>query len=156
MTFAKEMGLEVIKISDERLFESPLTRLRRLITERFWPNLLRTTDGSSIRIAASDPKAERFEDQRPRIYIPIGVPEQIEYYTNLAKEHPDWELDVCVLPKNITPEFVKSLNEKPGLLALAMKEAERDGKKTLIGEPFVVPGGRFNELYGMQFFDSFY
>ncbi|MFT5890615.1 MAG: alpha,alpha-trehalase, partial [Dokdonia sp.] len=41
--------------------------------------------------------------------------------------------------------YVKSINEKPGVLALALQ----DGK----GVPFVVPGGRFNEMYG---WDSYF
>ena len=48
----------------------------------------------------------------------------------------------------MTPEYVRSLNDKPGILALAMKRVEVNGHETLVGEPFVVPGGRFNELYG--------
>jgi alpha,alpha-trehalase len=57
-------------------------------------------------------------------------------------------LQVEVLPpKPDDPEFVKSLNEKPGILALAMKrKTGRDGKLTFEGIPFVVPGARFNEV----------
>ena len=42
------------------------------------------------------------------------------------------------------------MNNKPGLLALEMEEVvdAKTGVKTLKGLPFVVPGGRFNELYG--------
>lgn len=41
------------------------------------------------------------------------------------------------------------INDKPGLLALAMeKYVDANGKEDLRGWPFVVPGGRFNELYG--------
>jgi neutral trehalase len=41
------------------------------------------------------------------------------------------------------------INDKPGLLALAMdKVVGANGKEELKGWPFVVPGGRFNELYG--------
>ncbi|KAJ3514555.1 hypothetical protein NMY22_g14692 [Coprinellus aureogranulatus] len=71
------------------------------------------------------------------------------------KEKPHMNLDVCVLPKKCDdPVFVKSLNGKPGLLALAMEEVE-DGKggKTLKGIPFIVPGARFNELYN---WDSYF
>jgi alpha,alpha-trehalase len=37
-----------------------------------------------------------------------------------------------------------SLNDKPGILALAMEE--KDGKLEAL--PFIVPGARFNEKYG--------
>jgi alpha,alpha-trehalase len=57
-------------------------------------------------------------------------------------------LTVKVLPpKPDDPEFVKSLNETPGILALAMKKKQNaDGKWTFEGLPFVVPGARFNEV----------
>ena len=50
----------------------------------------------------------------------------------------------------ITPEGVRDLNDKPGLLALAV-ESYTDVKtetREFRGLPFVVPGGRFNEMYG--------
>lgn len=44
------------------------------------------------------------------------------------------------------------INDKPGLLALAMEKCvDENGKEELRGWPFVVPGGRFNELYGNFF-----
>lgn len=50
------------------------------------------------------------------------------------------------MPQTITPEYVRSLNDKPGLLSLAIDE--NDGPL-----PYVVPGGRFNEMYG---WDSYF
>ena len=62
-----------------------------------------------------------------------------------AKAKPDLKLDVQVLPpKCDDPAFVMSLNDKPGILALAMEEKE--GKLEAL--PFIVPGARFNEKYG--------
>lgn len=50
-----------------------------------------------------------------------------------------------ILPPNCDdPEFVKTLNDKPGILALAMKQVP-GGLEAL---PFIVPGARFNEKYG--------
>jgi len=65
-----------------------------------------------------------------------------------ARQKPALGLQVEVLPpKPDDPEFVKSLNERPGILALAMKrKTGRDGKLTFEGIPFVVPGARFNEV----------
>ena len=65
-----------------------------------------------------------------------------------ARQKPSLGLQVEVLPpKPDDPEFVKSLNERPGILALAMKrKTGRDGKLTFEGIPFVVPGARFNEV----------
>ena len=56
------------------------------------------------------------------------------------------DLDVQVLPT--TPDdLVKSSNNKPGIVALAMNEVDdcKSGK-TLKGIPFIVPGARFNEV----------
>ena len=71
-----------------------------------------------------------------------------DYYRKVARDKPHLNLDVQVLPpKPDDPKFVKSLNDKPGILALAMDEVD-DGKggRTLKGIPFIVPGARFNEV----------
>lgn len=149
LTFASEFGRKNIVLDESRLSENPVDRLNRLIKTTFWPGLTRRIDKSVIAKVAHDPK-NRTSDQRPRIYVPIGAPEQLAYYQQVARELPDLKLDVVTLPANITAEYVKDLNEKPGLLALAMEEAvdPETGIKGLVGKPFVVPGGRFNELYG--------
>ncbi len=146
---AKENGLSYIILDEERINQNPVNRLSRLIKEEFWQNLTRVIDGSVIEIAGKDPK-DWTDDPRPRIYIPSGAPEQYAYYTKVAKERPEIRLEVCWLPENITPEQVRDLNNKPGLLAVAMEEVVSPvtGETTLQGVPFVVPGGRFNELYG--------
>jgi len=47
---------------------------------------------------------------------------------------------------------VKSLNSKPGILALAMNEVDDGaGGKTLKGIPFILPGARFNEVHLFYF-----
>ena len=77
----------------------------------------------------------------------------------------DWVAwDVClsarqvvVLPKEILPEFVHSINDRPGILALGLRRKDGDTGgddrqfrdmtddqvlRTYEGIPFVVPGGR--------------
>lgn len=149
LTLAREYGRRQIILDEARLNENPVNRLSRMIRDHFWDSLTRRIDASSIEVAARDPK-DWTDDPRPRIYVPPGAPEQYEYYTRLAKERPEIRLDVQLLPEVITPELVRDMNEKPGLLAVAMEEVEdaETGEKTLRGLPFVVPGGRFNELYG--------
>lgn len=146
---AKEHGHTRIILDEARLNENPVNRLSRLIKDSFWKGLTRRIDGSVIEIAGRDPK-DWTDDPRPRIYVPVGAPEQFEYYTQVAKDRPEIRLDVCWLPAEITPMSVIAMNNKPGLLALAMEEVVDPvtGLKTLKGLPFVVPGGRFNELYG--------
>jgi alpha,alpha-trehalase len=149
LVLAKQYGRTEIVLDEARLNENPVNRLSRLIRDHFWEGLTRRIDASSIEVAARDPK-DWTDDPRPRIYVPRGAPEQYEYYTKLAAEKPEIRLDVQLLPEKITPDLVKDMNSKPGLLAVAMEEVDdpKTGKKTLRGLPFVVPGGRFNELYG--------
>lgn len=47
-----------------------------------WDNLTRRIDGSNIGISV-DPK-EWTGDERPRICVPIGAPEQLAYYTQVS------------------------------------------------------------------------
>ncbi len=93
----------------------------------------------------------RTADPRPRIYVPESCPDQILYYEQLARDQPRIRLDVKRLTTEmITPEGIRDLNDKPGLLALAMESYtnKRTGATESRGLPFVVPGGRFNEMYG--------
>lgn len=145
---AQLAGRTDIVLDEARLNENPVARLSRQIEHDFWHNLTRRIDGVNIEIAGLDPK-DWTNDPRPRIYVPIGAPEQLAYYQQVAIDRPEIRLDVISLPANITPEVVRDMNAKPGLLAVAMKSiTDSDGNTTLQGLPFVVPGGRFNELYG--------
>ncbi|KAF5097787.1 hypothetical protein DV451_003667 [Geotrichum candidum] len=149
LTMAQRLGKRTILIDEDQLNENPVTRLSRLIKTRYWDSLTRRIDASMIDVIATDTK-DRSPDARPRIYIPASEVEQYEYYTKIAKSRPELKLEINYLPKKITPEWVKSINDKPGLLALAMESVTdpADGKSELQGVPYVVPGGRFNELYG--------
>jgi alpha,alpha-trehalase len=150
LTLAQDYGRKTIVLDEARLNENPVNRLSRLITYSFWDGLTRRIDGSNIEKVGRDPK-DWTDDPRPRIYVPRGAPEQHEYYTRIAKDHPEMRLDVQWLQENCSDEaYVRDLNKAPGLLAIAMEEYinPTTGEKDLRGLPFVVPGGRFNELYG--------
>lgn len=148
LTLAQLLKQKVIKIHKSRLNENPVDRLARRIKDEFWGNLERRLDANLIEKAGRDPK-DWTADPRPRIYIPHGCVEQYNYYTQIAKDQPEIRLDVRWLPAApFTPEFVQSLNDAPGILALEMRKEIVDGREVLTGEPFTVPGGRFNEFYG--------
>ncbi|KAL5612189.1 hypothetical protein BROUX41_000271 [Berkeleyomyces rouxiae] len=149
LSLAKEYGRKQIVLDYSRLIENPVRRLSRRIATEFWRSLTRRLDASSIEIAARDPK-DWTSDPRPRIYIPVGEECQFEYYSKVARDRPEIRLDVRMLPKNVTPEVMRDMNDKPGILALAMeKHTNPETNATeMRGVPFVVPGGRFNELYG--------
>lgn len=143
LSFAQNRGEKYVELTMDQLAEDPVQRLKRFIRDTFWNSLTRRMDAEGIEAAAPDPKAA---DGRPRIYIPAGAPEQYKYYTDLAAAKPEMCLDVQWLPTgDVDANFIKSINSKPGILALAMEEGS-DARK-LQGLPFIVPGGRFNELY---------
>jgi alpha,alpha-trehalase len=149
LTLAKDYGRESIILDESRLQENPVNRFARMVKDSFWPGLTRQIDGSNIAQVGRDPK-DWTRDPQPRIYIPKGVSEQYHYYIRVATEHPEMNLDVQWLQEPCDDdEYVRDLNDMPGLLAVAMEEFSNDmGERDLRGLPFVVPGGRFNELYG--------
>jgi len=155
LTLAKDYGRERIILDEARLNENPVARLTRFIRKSFWDRLTRRIDAQGLELICADPK-NRTRNQNPRIYIPAGEQEMYDYYVRTAVERPHLNLEVAWLPAKITPEYVKSLNGKPGLLALAMERVvDHTGRPTLQGYPFVVPGGRFNEMYGWDsYFES--
>jgi alpha,alpha-trehalase len=152
LALARDHGRQRIVLDEARLTENPVDRLSRMIKYSFWSSLTRRIDGDGLEIICADPK-NRTANVKPRIYVPHGEPKMAEYYRKVAEEKPHLGLDVVVLPpKPDDPKYVKSLNDKPGILALAMKEID-DGKggTTLKGIPFVVPGARFNEVMSYMF-----
>ncbi|RIA80971.1 Glycoside Hydrolase Family 37 protein [Glomus cerebriforme] len=153
LALAEEHGRKHIVLDEARLNENPVDRLSRMIKTNFWDGLTRRIDAEGLEIICADPK-NRTADHSPRIYIPFGEDEQYQYYTNVAETRPHLNLQVEKLPKEITPDYVKSINDRPGILALAMHRIiDNQGNVTLKGVPFIVPGGRFNEMYG---WDSYF
>ncbi|RKO91585.1 glycoside hydrolase [Blyttiomyces helicus] len=154
LALATDHGRRFIVLDEERLSENPLERLSRLIRFQFWDGLTRRIDAEGLEIICNDPK-NRSKDQRPRIFVPFHDPVAFEYYTQTAISRPHLNLDVVRLPEIITPEYVKSLNSHPGILSLGLRQTidPTTGETRTRGTPFVVPGGRFNEMYG---WDSYF
>ncbi|CAO3630703.1 unnamed protein product [Cunninghamella blakesleeana] len=149
LTLADDYGRKNIILDEARLNENPVNRLSRMIRNIFWDGLTRCIDADGLEIICSDPKSF---DQQPRIYIPYGEKKLFDYYSSIACTRTRLKnLQVEYLPKIITPEYVRDINDKPGILALNMEEDELSGE--LKGCTFVVPGGRFNEMYG---WDSYF
>lgn len=140
LALAKKEERDTVCISLSKIKEAPSERISRRIKNFFWDDLTRSIDRKGLTKILQDEKAA---GDIQRLYVPATDSSGITYYKNLEKDFRD--LEVVVLPKNITPEYVKHINNKPGLLALKVREGE--------GVPFVVPGGRFNEMYG---WDSYF
>ncbi|CAJ0860623.1 13267_t:CDS:2 [Entrophospora sp. SA101] len=155
LVLAQDHGRKHIVLDEARLNENPVDRLSRMIKHHFWDGLTRKIDADSLKVICSDTK-NRTADHSPRIYIPYGEYEIFDYYKTISDNRPHLKLEVEMLPKEITPDYVKSINHKPGILSLAMRKSiDKDGNVTFKGVPFVVPGGRFNEMYGWDsYFES--
>ncbi|AXT51423.1 trehalase [Aquimarina sp. BL5] len=134
-------------ISLDRIAESPSNRISRLIKTRYWDNLTRSVDKAGLAKVLEDTKSET---DIFRLYVPYKDQEAITYFESIKSEVP--KLKVITLPEEITPEYVKTLNDIPGILNLAHS---KDDKGKYKAKPFVVPGGRFNEMYGWDsYFES--
>ena len=151
LALARGEGEETIDLDPKLLREDPVHRISRMIREVYWEGLTRTIDAAGLALVVIDEKGEGTDlDRRPRIYVPHGDARALAYFEDVARERPELGLEVRSLPEAITPDYVLGLNERPGILSLELVE---DQEGFLRGLPFVVPGGRFNELYG---WDSYF
>ena len=149
LKLAEDVGSQHAQIDVQKLFESPVRRVSRSIREIYWDGLTRRIDGQNLATLLTDEKITSSGFRY--LYVPAEDPEAYEYFSKVAKQHPNLKLRVARLPREITPQYVrKELEGKHGLLCLAL---ERTSKGEYVGVPFVVPGGRFNEMYG---WDSYF
>jgi alpha,alpha-trehalase len=148
VVIAKNKGLTEVDINTDVIEEKPVHRISKMIKGYYWNGLTRTMDAAGIENLIHDSKNEALVSKKLRIYIPFQDTIAFDYYENLEDKFP---ITAIKLPENISPDYVKSINKKPGILSLKL---ESIGDK-LIGVPFVVPGGRFNEMYGWDsYFES--
>lgn len=146
LVIQKQSGKEIAQISLDKIEEQPANRVSRMIRDYYWKGLTRRMDKSGIEALISDTKNETLTAEVLPVYVSNKDTFAQNYYQALEK---DLAIKMVVLPRDISPEYVKSINDKPGILSLKLEEV--DGEVT--GVPFVVPGGRFNEMYG---WDSYF
>nr|WP_299550625.1 alpha,alpha-trehalase [Seonamhaeicola sp.] len=148
LVIAKNEGKTYTDISVDMIEELPVDRVSRMIREYYWQGLTRTMDAAGIERLISDSKNESLTAEKLPVYIPFEDAKALQYYKALEATV---AIEAIQLPEHMTPDYVKSINKKPGILSLKLKT--EDGKTT--GVPFVVPGGRFNEMYGWDsYFES--
>lgn len=140
LAIAHEEQHDSLRISLSRIQEPPAERISRRIRTHFWDDLTRTIDEDGLNRITED---EKMHDSHQRIYVPYHDSTGIEYFLELQNRRRN--LEVVILPPVISAEYVRSINTRPGILSLKIE----NGK----GVPFVVPGGRFNEMYG---WDSYF
>jgi alpha,alpha-trehalase len=137
-----------------KLDESVVERTHRLIKEMYWDALTRRVDAEHVEEVVHDPKAQSKYDY---IYVPAADAVAVNYFKAVeqaaAGRHRDPALKVVLLPspEKMTDEFVRNLDGAHGILSMKL---ELDAKGNPVrGVPYVVPGGRFNELY---YWDSYF
>jgi len=146
LVIAKNEGKTIAKIPINHIEELPVDRVSRMIKDFFWSGLTRTLDEKGIENLINDSKNETLISNKLRVYVPYKDKIAYDYYKKLETGFP---IEAIQLPEKITSNFVKSINSKPGILSLKLEE--KNGEVS--GIPFVVPGGRFNEMYG---WDSYF
>ena len=144
LALAKKRTSEVAQINISEIIEAPVTRISRKIKDLYWEGLTRTIDKDGIVKIIEDYK---IDNPISYLYVPFNDPIAFDYFKKLEKSIS--KLEVVQLPEIMTPDFILTLNKKPGILALALEINNGEIK----GVPFVVPGGRFNEMYG---WDSYF
>ena len=144
LALAKKQNLAFATIDLAHIQENAVDRISRKIKDLYWHGLTRTIDEAGLAQILSD---EKTTSDYSYLYVPFGENEAFNYYQNLEKSIAN--LKVVQLPQSISEEFLETLNKKPGLLSLALQFED----KQISGVPFVVPGGRFNEMYG---WDSYF
>lgn len=146
LVIQKQQGKTVATINLEYIDELPAYRISRMIRDFYWNGLTRTMDKAGIEALISDTKNDSLTAAILPVYVPASDDLAFKYYTTLETQFP---IKVFRLPKIIAPSYVKSINGQPGILSLKLENNQNEIK----GVPFVVPGGRFNEMYG---WDSYF
>jgi len=144
LVLAQERNCESVIINTDNITQKPVERFTDMIKNHYWDGLTRRIDIENLKTILFD---EKSASSVHRIYVPYTDAKAYRYF----KEIETSSLKVIKLPKTISPNYVNSLNDKPGILSLKLEE--KNG--VVSGVPFVVPGGRFNEMYGWDsYFES--
>lgn len=140
----KEANSTLGEVDLSRIQENPVQRISRKIKDDYWEELTRTIDKKGLTRIVED---EKTSSDVATLYVAAKDKQGVAYFQALVQELPNFKVEI--LPENYSVEYVETLNEKPGILALALEQKIY----SLQGVPFVVPGGRFNEMYG---WDSYF
>ncbi len=149
LTLGEQAGHDTMALRGDRIFEPPVERISRSIREIYWSGLTRRIDEEGLQAILRDEKTTTVDGLR-YVYVPPSDTLAASYFSSIAARHPDWKMKVVILPDSITPSYVRGLDGHHGILSLSLL---RNPDGTVRGEPFVVPGGRFNEMYG---WDSYF
>jgi alpha,alpha-trehalase len=151
---AEEAHHARIQTNQLHLEESVVDRTHRLIRQYYWDALTRRVDADHLDEVVHDPKVtSRFD----YLYVPASDPVAVRYFQAVERAAAERQrapaLNVVELPPpdKVTGDYVRHLDGEHGLLSLKL-EMDAHGNPVR-GVPYVVPGGRFNELY---YWDSYF
>jgi alpha,alpha-trehalase len=123
------------KIEMDKISENPVDRVSRMISDYSWQELTRAFNEDDIERILPDSKVDTGSEHY--LYIPKNDKRSFETFTKIASKRKDLNLRVERLQTS------KNYSGKHGLLSLELNT------------PYVVPGGRFNEMYGWDsYFES--
>lgn len=129
-------------IDTDVIFMQPVDRITQAIRNRFWDQLTRRIDADGIQKSFNDDKTST---HKPIIYVPEQDAFALAYFQSIQTD----QFEIGTIPAQLSEDFDYSVKDKPGILSLALQEINGQ----ISGVPFVVPGGRFNEMYG---WDSYF
>ncbi len=145
---ADDQHTQEVSMDNLQLDETAVDRTHRFIKDYFWNALTRRIDAQHLDQVIRDTKTAGKYDY---LYVPASDTVAIKYFQSIENsnlgQHRSPALKVVVLPppEKITGPFVRNLDGAHGLLSLKL-ELNTNGEP-VCGVPYVVPGGRFNELY---------
>jgi len=149
LTLLSQAGRDTSLLRFDRVFEPAVDRISRSIREHYWDALTRRIDEDGLPGVLQDEKTSTVSNAR-YIYVPPSDLVAVNYFREVRSRHPAWRLLVVQLPDRVVPQYVRGLEGYHGILSLGLRESPAG---TMEGIPFVVPGGRFNEMYG---WDSYF
>jgi len=149
LTIAEDAHVDSTQLSLDDVFELPFDHQMRCIKERYWDGLTRRIDAAGISAILKDEKSTTI-DGKHYIYVPSNDSLAYDYFSLLAGKDPSLNIRVVRIPAQVTPSFLEGLQGREGILNLSLRATSGGSVE---GTPFVVPGGRFNEMYG---WDSYF
>jgi alpha,alpha-trehalase len=148
LTRVNERHLADTDMDNLQLDETAMDRTHRVIQEYFWNALTRRIDAGHLDQVLRDQKAGAKYDY---LYVPAGDAAAIKYFRGIEnssagrRRSPALKVVVLPPPEKITGAFVRNLDGAHGLMSLKLQL--NAAGEPVSGVPYVVPGGRFNELY---------
>ena len=131
-----------------QLDENVVDHTHRYIRDYSWSALTRRIDAQHLDAGVRDAKNGAKYDY---LYVPSADPVAITYFKSFESSNagrprsPALKVVILPPPEKITGEFVRNLDGRHGLLSLKLELNAQS--EPVCGVPYVVPGGRFNELY---------